>query len=147
MLRTERKTQQLSRLADPVESCATSVSQSVQQKFWTDGLKSQEAAEYNFVARRSPARNRDRFNLKRLRSSAGRMEIGPIVLLRPDLLRPSTSLFRGYLSWMPSTWASEAIGLMPLWSSRSPLSSRCRRESRGCRGASVLVDIGRFPFS
>jgi hypothetical protein len=52
MLRTERMTQQLSRLSDPVEPCTTSVSQSLQQKFWTDGLKSQEAAEGNFVARR-----------------------------------------------------------------------------------------------
>jgi hypothetical protein len=49
-LRTERKTQQLSRLSDPVESCATSVSQSVQQKSWAGGSKSQGAAECNFVA-------------------------------------------------------------------------------------------------
>jgi hypothetical protein len=43
MLGTERKTQQSSRLSDPVESCATSVSQSVQQKSWAGGLKSQGA--------------------------------------------------------------------------------------------------------
>jgi hypothetical protein len=42
MLRTERMTQQSSRLSDPVESCATSASQSLQEKSWTDGLKSQE---------------------------------------------------------------------------------------------------------
>jgi hypothetical protein len=67
MLRTERMTQQLSRLSDPVESCATSVSQSVQQKSWTDGVKSQGAAQRNFVAQGAVAfgaRNRNRFNLK-----------------------------------------------------------------------------------
>ena len=91
MLRTERKTQQSSRLSDPVESCTTSVSQSVQQKSWAGGLKSQGAAGCNFVA--SPdhalggrassgrrARKRNRFNLKRSRPRTGSSP-------RPQLIR------------------------------------------------------------
>lgn len=74
MLRTERMTQQLSRLSDPVESCGTSRVMKLQEKFWTDGSKSQEGAECNFAAGgrtpRSGAIARgsaNRFKLKRLR--------------------------------------------------------------------------------
>src|SRR5215831_11334168 len=134
MLRTERKTQQLSRLSDPVESCATSVSQSVQQKFWTDGLKSQEATECYFVASPSPARNRNRFNLKRLCAKAGWVEIGPIVSswlvpLWPDSFRPSTYFISPLSLRRGCSRRRRANGSGPKWpgpmtSSAMPLSER-----------------------